>query len=467
MKLPTHQLFSAIALCALIATAPACKKKEGCTDPVALNYDADADNDDGSCTYATPSNVINLQGSITVNTTLTADKTYLLVGFVYVEAGATLTIDPGTVIMGDKNSKGTLIIKRGARIVATGNSSAPIVFTSSQPAGQRAPGDWGGVIICGNAPINAPGGEATVEGGPDAIYGGVNASDDSGVLQYVRIEYPGIALQPNQEINGLTLGGVGSATTIAHVQVSYSGDDSFECFGGTVNVKHLVAFGGLDDDFDMDFGFSGHGQFLVSLRDPNQADASGSNGLEHDNDASGTSATPYTTPVLSNVSIYGPQATSGTVINSNFKRSAHLRRNAHSRVFNSNFAGFPTGVLIDGSACETNCDANELKLRNCVFSAMGALTAVASGSTWDIDAWFAANGNTSLVDNAALLVADPFNLANPNFLPTGGSPLLGGASFSDGELGDPFFETTSYRGAFGDTDWTDGWANWDPQNTAY
>ncbi|MEO8066309.1 MAG: hypothetical protein ABI599_01325 [Flavobacteriales bacterium] len=467
MKLPKTQLFSVIALSALMATMPACKKKEGCTDPSALNYDADADNDDGSCTYATPSNTTTLSGSITTNTTLTADKKYLLTGFVYVEAGATLTIEPGTVIMGDKNSKGTLIVKRGAAIMAEGNSGAPIVFTSSQPAGQRAPGDWGGVVLCGKAPINAAGGEATVEGGPDAQYGGTDALDNSGVLKYVRIEFPGIALQPNQEINGLTLAAVGSGTEIAHVQVSYSGDDSFEWFGGDVNVKNLVAFGGLDDDFDMDYGFSGRGQFLVALRDPNQADASGSNGLEHDNDASGTTATPYTTPVLSNVSIYGPQATSGTSINSNFKRAAHLRRNAHSRVFNSNFAGFPTGVLIDGSLCEANCDANELKLRNCVFSAMGTLTAVASGSLWDVNAWFNANGNTSLADNSALLVADPFNLSDPNFLPNGGSPLLAGAAFNDSDVMDPFFEVTSYRGAFGDTDWTNGWCNWDPQNTNY
>jgi hypothetical protein len=315
--------------------------------------------------------------------------------------------------------------------------------------------------------VNLPGGTGIVEGGVEAVFGGTDPADNSGTLQYVRIEYPGIAFTPNNEINGLTLAGVGSGTTIDHVQVSYSGDDSFEWFGGTVNAKNLIALGGLDDDFDMDNGFSGRVQFAVALRDPDQADVSGSNGLEHDNDASGSGATPYTTPVLSNISIYGPQATPSTVINSNYKRANHLRRNTHTRVFNSVFAGFPVGLLIDGSACETNADGGELKVKDCVYSAMGSLTAVASGSTWDITGWFNANGNTSYTDNAQLGVTDAFNLTAPNFTLTGGSPLAAGASFSDGDLADPFFTNVGYKGAFGSDDWTGGWANWTPQSTTY
>ena len=122
----------------------------------------------------------------------------------------------------------------------------------------------------------------------DAFYGGTDANDNSGVLRYVRIEFPGIAFTDNNEINGLTCGGVGAATTLEHVQVSYSGDDSFEFFGGTVNAKYLIAYRGWDDDFDTDFGYSGKIQFAVSLRDPEIADQSGSNGFESDNDGSGT-----------------------------------------------------------------------------------------------------------------------------------------------------------------------------------
>ena len=162
-------------------------------------------------------NTNKVEGSSSASFTFTSNKQWLLQGFVYVEDGATLNIEPGTVIKGDKNSKGTLIIKRGAKINATGTSTQPIVFTSNQAAGSRDYGDWGGIILCGRANNNQPGGEAIIEGGPDAYYGGgssPNDADNSGTLQYVRIEFPGIALQPNQEINGLTLGAVGSGTTI-------------------------------------------------------------------------------------------------------------------------------------------------------------------------------------------------------------------------------------------------------------
>jgi hypothetical protein len=452
---------------ALLAILPACSKKEGCTDPAATNYDADAEKD-CCCEYATPtSDKVTVDQPISVNTTWTADKKYLIKGFIEVESGATLTIEAGTRIFGDKATKGTLIINRGGKIEAVGTSADPIVFTSNEAAGNRAPGDWGGIIICGKAPVNLPGGTGVVEGGVEAVFGGTDAADNSGILQYVRIEYPGIAFQPNNEINGLTLASVGSGTTIDHVQVSYCGDDSFEWFGGTVNCKHLVAFGGLDDDFDMDNGYSGKVQFAVSLRDPDQADASGSNGLEHDNDASGSGATPYTTPVLSNVSIFGPQATPSTTINSNYKRSNHLRRNTHSRVFNSVFAGFPTGLLVDGSACETNCDNGDLKVKDCVYSAMTTELAVASGSTWDIATWFASGSNTTYTDNAQLGVNDAFNLTAPDFTLSGSSPLATGAAFSDGDLSDPFFTNVPFKGAFGTDNWTSGWANWTPQATSY
>ena len=411
--------------------------------------------------------LITVSGNISTNTIWTADNSYLLSGFVYVTDGTTLTIEPGTLIKGDKVTKGSLIIQRGGILMADGTSAQPIIFTSNEAVGSRAPGDWGGIILCGRAPINLAGGEGTVEGGVDATFGGTDAADNSGTLRYLRIEFPGIAFQPNNEINGLTLAGVGTGTTIDYVQVSYSGDDSYEWFGGTVNCKHLFAFAGQDDDFDMDNGYSGHLQFAVSLRDPNLADASGSNGLEDDNDATGSDATPYTTPVITNVSIFGPQVEAGTVINTNYKRANHLRRNTRSRVFNSVFAGFPVGVLIDGSSAEANCDANNLKVKNNVYSAMAALTGVASGSTWDVATWFTAGGNTSFSDNASLGYNDPFNLAAPDFTLSNGSVLNSGADFSDADLNDAFIEQVSYKGAFGATDWTDGWVNHDPQNTAY
>ncbi|HMC97403.1 MAG TPA: hypothetical protein VKG92_07120, partial [Flavobacteriales bacterium] len=368
MTLLKNQALGLLMLGAIAVAMPACKKKEGCTDPTATNYDPDADKD-CCCEYATPtpSNVVTVSGSLTANTTWDNSHQYLLSGFVYVEDGVTLTIQPGTIIKGDKPTKGTLIIKRGGRINAVGTSASPIVFTSNQPAGSRDYGDWGGIIICGKANNNQPGGEALIEGGPDAYYGGGTSPDDadnSGTLSYVRIEFPGIALQPNQEINGLTLGAVGSGTTIDHIQVSYSGDDSYEFFGGAVNARNIVALRGWDDDFDSDNGFRGRVQFAVSLRDPNIADQSGSNGFESDNDASGTTTAPYTQPVFSNVSILGPYAVSASAPNTQFKRAAHIRRNSRCNIHNSVIAGFPTGLLIDGAPAETNATNNDLQVRH-------------------------------------------------------------------------------------------------------
>ncbi len=428
------------------------------------------DEEDPVTPTPTPSNLVTIDQPISASTEWTADHQYLIKGFVEVELGATLTIAPGTVIFGDKDTKGTLIINRGGKINAVGTSSQPIIFTSAQPAGSRAPGDWGGIILCGRSNINLPGGTGVVEGGVEAVFGGTDGVDDSGRMSYVRIEFPGIAFQENNEINGLTIAGVGSTTQLDHIQVSYSGDDSFEFFGGTVNAKNLIAFGGLDDDFDMDNGFSGNVQFGLVLRDPQQADVSGRNGLEHDNDASGTAATPFTSPVLSNITVLGPLVTSDPgSMNSNYKRSAHLRRNTHTKVYNSVFTGYPTGLLVDGSTTETNATSNDLQVRNTVLAGMTTDFAVASGSTWDISSWFNTSGWNNAVYTSAndLGLGLPVSLSNPQLLPEGASPLMNGADFSATALSNSFFENVSYRGAFGGTDWTSGWTNWDPQNTAY
>lgn len=416
-------------------------------------------------------NTNKVEGSTAANFTFSSDKQWLLQSFVYVEDGATLTIEPGTIIKGDKNSKGTLIIKRGAKINAVGSASQPIVFTSNQPAGSRDYGDWGGLIICGRAGNNQPGGEARIEGGPDAYYGGgsnPNDADNSGTMRYVRIEFPGIAFQPDQEINGLTLGAVGSGTTLDHIQVSYSGDDSYEMFGGAVNLKHIVAFRGWDDDFDTDNGYRGKVQFALALRDPNIADQSGSNGFESDNDASGSSASPLTRPVFSNVSILGPGTVTGSM-NGQFKRAAHIRRNSRLNAFNTVLAGYPTGLLIDGSLTEGAATNNDLQFRTSIIAGCSTPLAVASGSTFDASAWFNTSGwgNSVLANISELGLNTPFSLNAPALLPNGGSPLLSGAAFSNPALMDGFFQQVSFLGAFGTEDWTQGWCNWDPQNTPY
>lgn len=428
---------------------------------------------------------IIVSGDITTNTNWTNDNIYLLDGWVYVRSGATLEIEPGTIIKGDFNTKGSLIIERGARIIADGTAEQPIVFTSQRAPGQRGYGDWGGLIICGRASLNTPAnagsgtaaGEAIIEGGVGSIYGGgttPNDDDDSGILRYVRIEFGGIPFQPNSEINGLTLGAVGRSTIIENVQVSYSGDDAFEWFGGTVNAKNLIAYRNWDDDFDTDFGFRGNIQFGLVVRDPNIADQSGSNAFESDNDAQGTSNTPITRGVFSNITVLGPYAQSAT-LNSNYKRALHIRRNSQTSIFNSVFTDYPVGLLIDGSSTHNNAVNNDLRFKNSVVCGMNDSLATNTNAdpnnisgAFNISSWFnsAANAN-SLINSTSALQFSSTSLSAPDLTIAEGSPLASGASFSDSYLSGSFFTATNYRGAFGSEDWTSCWAEWDPQNADY
>ena len=421
--------------------------------------------------------LITVSGDITTNTTWTSSNVYLLNGFIYVKGGATLTIEAGTLIKGDKASKGTIIVTRSGKINAVGTSCNPIVFTSNQPIGDRAPGDWGGIILLGKAPINvkdsATGApiDGIIEGGVDNAagdghYGGTDAMDNSGTMQYVRIEYPGVAFVLNNEINGLTMGGVGAGTTIDHIQVSYSGDDSYEWFGGTVNCKNLIAFRGTDDDFDTDFGYSGHCQFLLGVRDTSHYDAAGaSNGFESDNNATGADVMPYTSAVFSNVTLIGPKATTSTPVASYFKRGAHIRRRSNESVFNTIFMGWPIGEVIEGTASQTNFGTGTAELKNNVWAGCTLNFQAAFDSTFTPAA---PNNNTFYAAAAGAMLTDPFNATTPNAIPASGSPVLSGADFTSSKFTDPFFDkTVTFRGAFGTTNWMTCWTNFDSDNTPY
>ncbi|WP_337865640.1 T9SS type A sorting domain-containing protein [Ignavibacterium sp.] len=416
-----------------------------------------------------------IEGNINTSAFLSKNKRYLLSGFVNVNSPAILTIQAGTVIYGEKVSKGTLIINRGAKLIADGTANEPIVFTSQELPGNRGPGDWGGIIIAGNATINVPGGTATLEGGTGTIYGGgatPNDNDNSGILRYVRIEFPGIAFLPDNEINGLTLGGIGNATIIENVQVSYSGDDSFEWFGGTANAKNLISFRGVDDDFDMDFGFRGNIQFAFAVRDPNIADISGSNGFETDNDGTGTFNTPRTLPVISNFTVVGPMPdTSFTAYNPNFRRGAHIRRSALTSIYNSIVMGFPIGLLLDGSGVGNAALGDTLQIRNSIWAGLRAGNGIITNyGPLNALSWYdtPAFGNRRYVQPAEVGLSDPFNLSNPNLVPSSGSPAATGASFTNPRLVG-FFTPTTYVGAFDPSGnrWDLPWANYDPQNTNY
>ena len=430
--------------------------------------------------------------------------TYLLKGWVYIANGAELTIEPGTVIKGDKQTKASLICERGGKLIAKGSATEPIVFTSEEAPGSRKPGDWGGIIICGKAKNNQT--EMQIEGGPRTKHGGDNDADNSGVLSYVRIEFAGYPFQTDQEINGLTLGSVGSGTQIDHVQVSYSNDDSYEWFGGTVNCKYLVAFHGWDDDFDTDNGFSGAVQYGLAVRDAKIADKSQSNGFESDNNASGSDVSPYTTATFSNITFIGPKLQTGVKfenttdfitggqMNPNngsalgkFQSAMQIRRSSRLNVINSVAAGWPIGLIIDGEKGDTPAQAKAgvIRFHNNVFAGMDVIGSDANKVYEDvlydaagkavIDANQKSYSNTFFFqealknkaydDAAALDLKDASNVGSP-FMPSASSPLLNLASF-DGET-KVSLDKVAYVGAFNATDnWLTGWTNFDPQNTKY
>jgi hypothetical protein len=507
--------------------------------------------------------IVDVQaGNITTNTTWTKDKIWRLNGFVRIGMDAkptsptttempvisnptTLTIEAGTVIYGKTGTPGgTLIVQRGSQIIANGTAAAPIIFTSEKAPSTKKAGDWGGVVLCGQAKNNVIGSLSTggngveeLEGGYGAYHGGTSDTDNSGSLKYVRIEYAGYPINPNQEINGLTLGSVGSGTTLQFIQVTYANDDSFEWFGGAVNASNLIAYKGIDDDFDTDNGFSGKVQFGLGIRDQGIADQSGSNGFESDNDANGSTNLPVTTAQFSNMTILGGKATVGTGLNGQFQNGAQIRRNSEMDIYNSIITGYPNGIFIDGQrptaspqgsgGSVAKANAGLIVLKNNIIAGVDGwggngygrvanadeianVTAVTgsypftpnqeyNGSTtvpprgrlaYAGDGAFAsgvfgpASGATEQTVNGVVAVAwlkanndvisrwtdsglnannfEPLN-GTPTLIPAAGSKLASGADFT----GLSGFTVVTYRGAFGTTDWTTGWVNWNPQGTDY
>lgn len=259
---------------ATIAMVSSCKKK-GCIDETATNYDSNAKKDDGSCVFPVDETEFTVSENITANTTWAKGNVYVLASRVVVTDGVTLTIEPGTIIKGEAGTGANataLIIARGGKIMAEGTSSEPIIFTSV--ADEIKPGEiaspnldptlnglWGGLIVLGNAPISADAASVQIEGIPasdaNGLFGGTVADDNSGVLKYISIRHGGANIGEGNEINGLTLGGVGSGTTIENIEIVSNQDDGVEWFGGSVNVKNVVVWNTGDDAIDTDMAWSG------------------------------------------------------------------------------------------------------------------------------------------------------------------------------------------------------------------
>lgn len=443
----------------------------------------------------TTGETITLQGRINADTILRKKNTYILKGLVYMVGNHTMTIEAGTVIKGSFTGSdvAALIITRGAKINAVGTPTEPIVFTSASPNPQS--GDWGGIVLCGKAAINTSynsiNGLYQVEGGidnangdglagsGDAVAPTPDNADNSGVMQYVRIEWAGYAYQPDKEINSLTLAGVGSGTTIDHIQVTYAKDDAFEWFGGAVNCKYLIAYKTLDDDFDTDNGFSGKVQFGLIMRDSLLADGSRSEAFESDNNASGSTATPKTTAIFSNITAIGPRATTNNFGNSLFRCGAHIRRNTGISIFNSIIMGWPLGIELDattGTSTAFNIEDSTLRLRNITLAGNTVNTKFSLGTpgatiindaaftTWFTNSYY---NNDLLATAAEVKLNQPFNYTAPDPTPfaagNGNAKVLNGGGFTDAKFtGDTFFDKTiTFRGAIAPagelSTWWKGW----------
>lgn len=420
-----------------------------------------------------------LQGNINGTVTLSDHQSYLMLGEIVVQPGATLVIPAGTYLYGDATTKASIIVLRGGKIFAKGTANDPIVFTSRNPVGSRAAGDWGGIVLLGRATINTNSGADTssIEGfSTSYYYGGNDDNDSSGCLSYCRIEFAGIALAPNNEINSLTMGGVGRKTQIDHIMVSFAGDDAFEWFGGTVNCKYLVAAFGVDDMFDVDNGFRGRVQFGLGISDPNIADVSGSNGWESDNNSAPNYNNPRTQPWFSNVTIVGPKQYDTSTVDPLFTRGAHLRRNSLTSIYNTIWLGWPTGIRFDGSGVANALTGDSMTVMSTIIA--GSLknwdTAGTSSTGFNPDAYMLnpVRKNDTLNTTASVMLNNPYgnqsthNYSPNDFVPQGGSPAL--SNFTDPTSIDPWFTAGSYRGAFGTgANWLDGWVNFRPDTVDY
>jgi len=403
-----------------------------------------------------------LQGNISSDVSLSRDTTYVLSGTVFIREPAVMRIEPGTTIVGESATNGTLVIDKGAQLIAKGTPEAPIVFTSDQPVGQRARSDWGGLILNGRAPINVPGGEAPGEG-DTGTYGGDDPLDDSGEFGYLRVEFAGTEFSPDNELNGIAFQGVGAGTFVDYVQVHFNKDDGIEFFGGTVSVKHALCTAIGDDSFDWTEGWTGRGQFWVGQQKGDDADQ----GFEADNNGENNDLLPRSAPRIYNFTLIGaPGSEDGSESDIGM-----LIREGTAGVFkNGIVTGFKeVGIEIDHRATFTQAAAGELVFESMIvhgnaggnFSTDEDESPTPPFTTLEFLTQFSQN-----VSSANPLLNAHTALVAPDFRPAPNSPAVTGeVPIAATPTDDPsFWEPAPYIGAMGpDVDWTDGWTT-DAQN---
>ncbi len=409
--------------------------------------------------------------NITGTVTLDASKVYLLTSTCVVRSGGKLIIPAGTVIRGAADLTATpklyatLVVERGGMIEVNGTSSNPVVMTSNKDAGVRDRGDWGGLVLCGKA-VNNQSVDAQLEGFNNVAvdntlgkFGGTDDADNSGIIKYVRIEFAGLAFEPNKEVNSLTMGSIGSGTTIEGVQCSFGNDDGFEWFGGTVNCKKLISYKTTDDDFDTDFGYRGAVQFGIAVKDTSYFDlswnapsgASTSETFESDNDAAGSGKLPLTSAVFSNITCVGPVSLDKTYNDLSathkgaFRRGARIRRNSRLSVVNSVFMGYRNFIMFDGDSVliasgvkSSTFSETSNVLRNNYIANTAAAAAAGATNTGLVevdskntpaamDAWLRDAKNANKIDDvnyaSGAILVDPKNATAPDFRPVVASKI--------------------------------------------
>lgn len=322
-----------------------------------------------SVEYDQPNQI--LSHIIDKNTTLTPENTYLISGVVYVTNNAIVTIEPGTVIRGDYETCGTLVFTKGSKLIAKGLESNPIIFTSNKEVGNRNPGDWGGIILLGDAPINKFGGVSILDFNLDAAksqFGGNNNESNSGILNFVRIEFSGRKLNSAKELNALSLAGVGNKTELKNIQISFSNDDSFECYGGNVNLSNLISFRATDDDFDFTMGTQAIIQNSIAIRYPFSSDTARSRCFEVDSyekiDQFDVTKKLFTTIQAQNITLVNNEDNEQELI----REAIYLKDNVTFNISNSVISGFEKGFLLEKSIENHIEKLKNIKIKNIVIA---------------------------------------------------------------------------------------------------
>ncbi len=396
-------------------------------------------------------------GAGTGTVTWKKDKKYVIKGFVYVNDGQTLTIEPGTVVRfaaGEGENASALIVSRGGKIIAEGTADDPIIFTAESDdlilsVDKEKRGLWGGLIILGNAPINLRGGEAAIEGIPFAeprsVFGGPDENDDSGILKYVSIRHGGTNIGDGNEINGLTLGGVGNKTIIDYVEIISNEDDGVEIFGGTVNLKHMVVSGCGDDAFDYDLGWTGKGQYWLAVQSENLGD----NIIEAGGGTDPVIATPNSLPLIYNATLIGNKIKGD-------KGSVKFSNYAGGIMANSLFVNNNHGILLETTDAQHDCYAQwlqgKLEIKNNVFSNVAAST---PATVFTLTGVYSPD-QQQLWANSFVTSKNEFknlnmNWENGDYIPV---PKLQG---NMAEYPDSWFQPVNFKGAFGESNWIEGW----------